>query len=86
MAPSGREPLRALIANAPESATYEMGMVIAEDDLVVVHARISGMAPTPMIAIDIYRVEDGMIAEHWDVIQPEVLDTVSGNPMFEPMQ
>lgn len=86
MAPSGREPLRGLIANAPEGATYEMGMVIAEGNLVAVHGRITGMGPTPMIAIDIYRVEDGMIAEHWDVIQPEVLDTASGNPMFEPMQ
>ena len=86
MAPSGRDPLRGMIANAPESATYEMGMVIAEGDLVAVHGRITGMGPTPMIAIDIYRVEDGKIAEHWDVIQPEVLDTMSGNPMFEPAQ
>ncbi|WP_416883610.1 nuclear transport factor 2 family protein [Marivita sp.] len=86
MAPSGREPIRGLIANAPKGATYEMGMVIAEGDLVAVHGRITGIGPKPLIAIDIYRVEDGMIAEHWDVIQEEVLETASGNPMFEPAQ
>lgn len=82
--PSGRDVIRAFFANAPKDAKYEMGMVIAEDDLVAVHGRITGMGPAPLIAIDIYRVEDGRIAEHWDVIQQEVLDTVSGNPMFEP--
>lgn len=85
-APSGRDAIRNLLSNAPEGARYEMGMVIAQDDLVAVHGRISGLGPVAMIAIDIYRVEDGRIAEHWDVIQAEVLDTVSGNPMFEPMQ
>jgi hypothetical protein len=32
--------------------------------------------------VDIYRVEDGRIAEHWDVLQEEVSPTVSGHPMF----
>jgi predicted SnoaL-like aldol condensation-catalyzing enzyme len=57
-----------------------MGMVVADGDIVVVHARYEG-DPT-LIAAEIYRIEDGKIAEHWDVLQPEVTDTASGNPMF----
>jgi predicted SnoaL-like aldol condensation-catalyzing enzyme len=37
-----------------------------------------------MIAVDIFRVADGKVAEHWDVMQEEVpaAATASGNPMF----
>jgi predicted SnoaL-like aldol condensation-catalyzing enzyme len=37
-----------------------------------------------MIAVDIFRVADGKIAEHWDVMQEEVpaTQTASGNSMF----
>ena len=35
-----------------------------------------------MVGVDIYRVEDGRIAEHWDVVREEVSPTASGHPMF----
>ena len=37
-----------------------------------------------MIAVDIFRVRDGKVVEHWDVMQEEVpaAETASGNPMF----
>lgn len=37
-----------------------------------------------MIAVDIFRVEDGKVMEHWDVMQEEVpvANTASGNAMF----
>ncbi|NIZ12780.1 nuclear transport factor 2 family protein [Phaeobacter sp. HF9A] len=84
MFPSGREVIKGLFGNTPPDFRYEMGMVIAEDDLVALHGRYSGFGPKPMIAVDIFRVEDGKIAEHWDILQEEVQDTVSGNPMFTP--
>lgn len=77
--------LREALADMPADMTYEIGMVIAEGDLVAIHGRYSGWGPAPLIVVDIYRVEDGRIAEHWDVGQEEVLDTASGLPMFEPM-
>jgi predicted SnoaL-like aldol condensation-catalyzing enzyme len=84
--PSGSAVIREAFANLPEGFRYEIGMVIAEGDLVAIHGRYSGLAPVPLIVVDIFRVEDGLIAEHWDVMQEEVLDTASGNPMFEPME
>jgi predicted SnoaL-like aldol condensation-catalyzing enzyme len=37
-----------------------------------------------MVAVDIFRVVDGQLVEHWDVLQEEVpaAATVSGNSMF----
>lgn len=78
--------LKEALSDMPAAMTYEIGMVIAEGDLVAIHGRYSGWGPTPLIVVDIYRVENGLIAEHWDVGQEEVLDTASGLPMFEPMQ
>ena len=48
------------------------------------HGRYTNMAPTPLIAVDIFRVADGKVVEHWDVLQPEEQQTASGRPMFEP--
>jgi len=64
--------------------TYEPGMAVADGDLVMVHGRYSGWGPKPMVAVDIFRVEDGKVVEHWDVLQEEVsaADTASGHAMF----
>ena len=62
--------------------TYEPGMAVADGDLVMVHGRYTGWGPKPMVAVDIFRVEDGKVVEHWDVLQEEVSDTASGNAMF----
>jgi predicted SnoaL-like aldol condensation-catalyzing enzyme len=78
--------LKDALKDMPADMTYEIGMVIAEGDLVAIHGRYTGWGPTPLIVVDIYRIENGKIAEHWDVGQDEVLETVSGLPMFEPME
>ena len=64
--------------------TYEPGMAVADGDLVMVHGRYTGWGPKPMVAVDIFRVTDGRVMEHWDVMQEEVsaADTASGNAMF----
>ena len=64
--------------------TYEPGMAVADGDLVMVHGRYTGWGPKPMVAVDIFRVENGKVVEHWDVMQEEVpaAGTASGNAMF----
>ena len=64
--------------------TYEQGMAAADGDLVMVHGRYVGWGPKPMVAVDIFRVEDGKVVEHWDVLQEEVpaTNTASGHAMF----
>ena len=57
---------------------------MAEGDLVMVHGRYVGWGTKPMIVVDIFRVEGGKVAEHWDVMQEEVpaSDSANGNSMF----
>ncbi len=45
--------------------------LIAEGDFVVVHTHATGTgAERGAAVVDIYRLENGQLAEHWDVIQP----------------
>ncbi|EOD70308.1 nuclear transport factor 2 family protein [Amycolatopsis vancoresmycina] len=64
--PSGREAFTDAVRNSPlAGAAAQIQHVVAEDDLVVVHLRVGDTA-----VVDILRVEDGLLVEHWDVKQP----------------
>jgi predicted SnoaL-like aldol condensation-catalyzing enzyme len=81
----GREGLFNLIRAAPPNLRYEPGTAVAEGDYVIVHGRFSNTGlPVSWVAADIVRVENGLLAEHWDVIQDEAsrAESKSGNPMF----
>ena len=80
----GREGLFNLIRSLPPTLKYEPGTIVAEGDFVIVHGRFSGFQPVDWIAADIVRIENGVLAEHWDVIQDEATkaESKSGLPMF----
>jgi predicted SnoaL-like aldol condensation-catalyzing enzyme len=81
----GRAGLFNLIRSLPPSLKYEHGTIVAEGSLVIVHGRFSGFgARANWIAADILRIEDGILVEHWDVIQDEASreQSKSGAPMF----
>jgi len=81
----GREGLFSLIKSIPPTLKYEPGLIVAEGEFVIVHGRFSGHGrPKNWIAADIVRIVDGVLAEHWDVIEDEVsrTESKSGRPMF----
>ena len=81
----GREGLFNLIKGIPPTLKYEPGIIMAERDFVIVHGRFSGIGlQVNWIAADIVRIKDGILIEHWDVIQDEATreKSKSGNPMF----
>jgi predicted SnoaL-like aldol condensation-catalyzing enzyme len=81
----GRDGLFNLVRNAPAALKYEPSTIVAEGDYVIVHGRFSDTGrPRNWIAADIVRVADGMLAEHWDVLQNEATEaeSQSGLPMF----
>ena len=81
----GRAGLFNLIRSLPPTLKYEPGLIVAEGEFVIVHGRFSGHgAPKNWIAADILRVVDGVLVEHWDVIEDEAsrAESKSGLPMF----
>jgi predicted SnoaL-like aldol condensation-catalyzing enzyme len=81
----GREGLFNLVKSLPPTLKYEPGTIVADGDVVIVHGRFSGFgAPANWIAADILRITDGVLFEHWDVIQYEATreQSKSGLPMF----
>jgi predicted SnoaL-like aldol condensation-catalyzing enzyme len=81
----GGEGLFDLIRSAPVTLRYEHQLIVAEGDYVIVYGRVTGDGrPVASIAADVVRVEDGRLAEHWDVLQDEATEaeSKSGVPMF----
>jgi predicted SnoaL-like aldol condensation-catalyzing enzyme len=81
----GREGLFGLTRSLPDTLAYEHSIIMAEGDFVMVHGRFSGNGgPAALIAVDIVRLENGILVEHWDVLQDEATaeNSASGLPMF----
>ncbi|MFC5430498.1 ester cyclase [Paraburkholderia denitrificans] len=82
--PAGRDGLFGLVRSLGD-VRFEYDMVIAKDNFVWLHSRyMSSAAPAAIIAVDILRIEDGKLVEHWDVLQDEPTrsESAGGYPMF----
>ena len=81
----GRDGLFNLIKSVPATLKYEPGVSVGAGDFVIVHGRFSWHGrPKSWIAADILRIVDGVLVEHWDVLQDEAsqAESKSGLPMF----
>jgi predicted SnoaL-like aldol condensation-catalyzing enzyme len=81
----GRDGLFNLVRSMQPTLKYEPGLIVAENDYVIIHGRFSGTGRSSnWIAADVVRVADGVLAEHWDVLQDEATkaESRSGLPMF----
>ena len=81
----GREGLFNLVKSLPAELRYEAGPIVADGEFVIVHGRFSGTGrPRNSIAVDIVRIADRLLAEHWDVLQDDATrgESQSGRPMF----
>ncbi|MEI5526515.1 nuclear transport factor 2 family protein [Streptomyces brasiliscabiei] len=86
LAPDGADALKyfsgAMRQQFPQAA-FEPRRSITDGDLVLLHARYVMVPGTEGLAVfDLFRFEDGKIAEHWDIIQEVPATTASGNDMF----
>src|SRR5512139_2121937 len=86
LAPPGREALKDFLRNAkrdtPE-AVHDIKRSFADGNHVIVHYHVRRTPEDPGFAvIDIFRIADGMIAEHWDVLQPVESGGPNPNSMF----
>lgn len=69
-------------AQFPE-LSIDIRRVVAEGDIVVTHGLLKTSPDDPgTVAADFFRLEDGKIVEHWDVLQPFPETSANDHPMF----
>ena len=86
--PTGRAGLKEIAPHLSPDLHYTPGMIVAEGNYVMVHGRYVGWGPKPVVGVDIFRISNGVLVEHWDVLQEEVpaTQTKSGIAMFDPQE
>jgi predicted SnoaL-like aldol condensation-catalyzing enzyme len=68
--------------NCP-SPKGEIKRVFAEGEFVILHVHWTGLfGESGDAVIDLFRLEDGKLVEHWDVIQPIPKTSLNENTMF----
>lgn len=82
---NGIEAQKGLIQYMNSTGAFEADYVrvIADDDIVAVHASYLGFGPKATIGFDVFRVEDGLIVEHWDNLLQEQPLNPSGRSQID---
>jgi predicted SnoaL-like aldol condensation-catalyzing enzyme/predicted ester cyclase len=83
--PPGRDGLFNLVRAAPPTLRYENSLIFAQGDYLMLHGRFSGNGrPRNWVAADILIMREGLLGEHWDVLQDEAdkEESLSRRPMF----
>ncbi len=86
LAPDGRAPaiaaLEPYFASQP-NLKHDVKRIIVDGDLAVVHLHATnGPGDRGAAIVDILRLENGKIVEHWDVFQPVPEKSANPHPMF----
>ena len=85
-APDGIEGFKAFIAFRKEklgNAHSEIKRVFADDDTVILHVHsVREKGSRGRAIVDIFKLEDGKIVEHWDVVQDVPEKSANTNGMF----
>ncbi len=85
--PTGRAPLVGFLPALKEAGTTTKNHRIFQDgDYVVTHNtydNAEAFGAKEVVTFDVFRVENGKLAEHWDGIQPIVATTASGRSQFD---
>ena len=85
-APDGIEGFKAFIAQRKEkfaNAKSEIKRAFAEGDYVILHVHgVREPGERGVAIVDIFRLENGKIVEHWDIVQPIPEKTANSNGMF----
>ncbi|EMY32789.1 hypothetical protein D477_018314 [Arthrobacter crystallopoietes BAB-32] len=83
LAPDGPEALRDFVGHLPQEFRFEPLRILEDGEMVAIHCVYYGLAPTPVVAFNVFRVEGERLAEHWEVLAPLAHDSVSGRSQVD---
>jgi predicted SnoaL-like aldol condensation-catalyzing enzyme len=78
--PSG---LGAFISALPTDASCMVHRVLEDGDMVATHATYESLGAESLVGFELWRLQDGVISEHWDSFEPVVVETASGNSQVD---
>ena len=83
--PDGIEARKASVERLSGGGNFKAEFVraLADGDLVALHARYESEGRPPMIAFEVYRLEEGLVVEHWDNLIPEQAPNPSGHTQID---
>ncbi|WP_233131525.1 nuclear transport factor 2 family protein [Tenacibaculum holothuriorum] len=85
--PTGREPVLGFLEPLKNAGTTSTTHRILQDgDFIVLHNsydNAEAFGGKEMVAFDVWRMEDGKVAEHWDNLTPKVAQTASGRSQVD---
>lgn len=83
--PDGIEARKASVERLSGGGNFRAEFVraLADGDLVALHARYESEGRPAMIAFEVYRLEDGLVVEHWDNLIPEQAPNPSGHTQID---
>ena len=79
---NGRQALKDMLSSviAGPKSNFEYARIAADGDLVFLHFKVP-FNGKQYAWVDIFRLENGMLAEHWDVMQEITTSALHNNPM-----
>jgi len=85
IAADGRQALKEIankwIANQPKTQV-DFQKVVADGDLVFLHIKTKSFSGKDQSLVDIFRLKNGKIVEHWDIMQEVPEKSANPHPMF----
>lgn len=85
--PTGIEPVLGFLPALKEAnVTFKNHRILQDGDMVVMHNtydNAEAFGSKEIVTFDVFRVENGKIAEHWDAISPIIKETASGRSQFD---
>jgi len=63
-------------------ATFEVQRILVDRNLAALHIRAHPVGRPVLAVADFYRLDGGLIVEHWDAIQPVPERSANDHPMF----
>jgi predicted SnoaL-like aldol condensation-catalyzing enzyme len=77
------EDVRAFVAQLKAGTRYDLVRIFSDGAFVATHGRYTGLATTPLVAIEIFRIDQGKVIEHWAGVQAEGAPNASGHTMLD---